>query len=434
MGIINFIKHNQIKGPEVVKDIDFKEIETLESYLGKVGDDQKDLIQSQVNKCKFGLDGEQRVMYELKHLKVPALIIHDLTLFDKNAEQSQIDFVVLTANCGFVIESKSLTGNVTINSDGDFKRQFVNSEGKVYKTEGMYSPIRQNEIHIDVLNDFISNNKLIKNYPIESIVVISNSKTIINKSYASKNMKDIIVKYDQLDNKILRSMSLHADVDVSDGKLKELANSLIENDTPRVIDYVSSLKLKLVDDSIQEETIKVQEKGFIDNAEVAQKISDDSLINSLKAYRLQKSKELRCQPYFVFNNQLMSDIILKMPKNKTELVEVPGFGEKKYELFGKDILKIINGNEQVEEKENTAQDKSANQEDYRLIAELKKYRYNKSKELNIKPYYVFNDAQMNEIVSKKVTTKEAFLSISGFADKKYQTYGVDIINIVKKHL
>lgn len=433
MGIINFIKHNQIKGPEVVKDIDFKEIETLESYLGKVGDDQKDLIQSQVNKCKFGLDGEQRVMYELKHLKVPALIIHDLTLFDKNAEQSQIDFVVLTANCGFVIESKSLTGNVTINSDGDFKRQFVNNEGKVYKTEGMYSPIRQNEIHIDVLNDFISNNKLIKNYPIESIVVISNSKTIINKSYASKNIKDIIVKYDQLDNKILRSMSLHSDVDISDGKLKELADSLIENDTPRVIDYVSSLKLKLIDDSIQEETIKVQEKGFIDNAEVAQKISDDSLINSLKAYRLQKSKELRCQPYFVFNNQLMSDIILKMPKNKTELVEVPGFGEKKYELFGKDILKIINGKEQVEEKENTVQDKSTNQEDYRLIAELKKYRYNKSKELNIKPYYVFNDAQMNEIVSKKVTTKEAFLSISGFADKKYQAYGVDIINIVKKH-
>lgn len=135
------------------------------------------------------MNGEEKVMYELKHLKCKALVIHDLTLFDKDALKSQIDFVVLTPKCGFVIESKSLNGNININSDGEFKRQFVNNLGKVYKSEGMYSPIRQNEIHIDVLRDLLVKNKYIRNYPIESIVVISNNKTIINKIYAPKKLR-----------------------------------------------------------------------------------------------------------------------------------------------------------------------------------------------------------------------------------------------------
>lgn len=49
-------------------------------------------------------------------------------------------------------------------------------------------PIRQNEIHVGVLEDFLRDNKIIKNYPIESLVVISHDRTIIDKKYATKNV------------------------------------------------------------------------------------------------------------------------------------------------------------------------------------------------------------------------------------------------------
>ena len=137
MGIIDLIKHNKIKEVKVLKDVDMSNLEKLEELLDKVGDDQKEIVETQLKKEKAGLDGERRVMYELKHLKEPCLIIHDLTLFDKNADQSQIDFVILTRNCGIVLESKSLQGNITINSVGEFTRQFVNNERKVYRKEGM---------------------------------------------------------------------------------------------------------------------------------------------------------------------------------------------------------------------------------------------------------------------------------------------------------
>lgn len=370
-------------------------------------------------------------MYELKHLKCKALVIHDLTLFDKDALKSQIDFVVLTPKCGFVIESKSLNGNININSDGEFKRQFVNNLGKVYKSEGMYSPIRQNEIHIDVLRDLLVKNKYIRNYPIESIVVISNNKTIINKIYAPKKIKDLIVKVDQLDDKIMQYINYYNDT-MSDKRLIEIADFLIENDVPRIIDYKESLKLNLIDDEIKEETQNAMEEGFIDNKELALKISDDSLINALKEYRISKAKELNYETYFIFTNKQMEEIINKQPQKLKDLIIISGFGEKKASLYGEDILRIVNGKKFVivpEVKEEV--DIEINNE---LVQALKKYRLDKSREEYVKPYFIFNDKQMYSLIENKVSNKEEFINQDGFGEIKYSKYGEDIINILKTYL
>ena len=110
---------------------------------GQEGEIRKKLIENDLVDCIIAMP--TNLFYTV------TVIIHDLTLFDKNADHSQIDFVVLTRNCAIVLESKSLQGNITINSDGEFTRQFVNNERKVYRKEGMYSPIRQNEIHVGVV-------------------------------------------------------------------------------------------------------------------------------------------------------------------------------------------------------------------------------------------------------------------------------------------
>ncbi len=438
MGILDFLKHNKITEPEVIKDIDNKDVAILDDLLNKVADSQKEIVERELYSLKAGLEGESRVMYELRHLNTPCLILHDITLFDKSAEQCQIDFIVLTPKCGFVLESKRLAGNITINSEGEFIRQYTNKEGKVYKKEGIYSPIRQNEIHLSVLSDFIKTNKILKNYPLEAIVVMANGKTIINRTYASKAIQNSIVKFDQLDTKILKLMSNHADVDVSDKKLQELATALLDNNVERDIDYIEQLGLELIDESIVEEVSKAQESGFIEDEATAEKISDDTLIDKLKAYRLSTARANHIQPYFIFNNAQLEDIINNMPKSKEDFIAIDGFGEKKFELYGRDILKIVNGDDfiieepaikPVEVTENVAKEISKLDD---LETKLKEYRLNKSRELNYKPYFIYNNEQMLEIINNKPTTKEELISISGFGEKKYEMYGEDIIEIVKQ--
>ncbi len=45
--------------------------------------------------------------------------------------------------------------------------------------------------------------------------------------------------------------------------------------------------------------------------------------------------------YMVFNNETMDELAWIQPKTKEEFIEVRGLGEKEFELFGEDILKIF---------------------------------------------------------------------------------------------
>jgi superfamily II DNA helicase RecQ len=58
-------------------------------------------------------------------------------------------------------------------------------------------------------------------------------------------------------------------------------------------------------------------------------------------YRLNKSREENIKPYYIYNDNQLKDLILKMLKNKEELKLVAGFGEKKSNKYGDDILKIM---------------------------------------------------------------------------------------------
>lgn len=61
---------------------------------------------------------------------------------------------------------------------------------------------------------------------------------------------------------------------------------------------------------------------------------------------------------------------------------------------------------------------------------LKKYRYNKAQILKYKPYYIFSDKTLNEIVRKKPSDLEELKSISGISDIKIKKYGKDILKII----
>ena len=67
-----------------------------------------------------------------------------------------------------------------------------------------------------------------------------------------------------------------------------------------------------------------------------------------------------------------------------------------------------------------------------LYKELKEYRLNKSREEKVKPYFLYNNLQLEAIVKAKPKAAEELKDINGFGNVKCEKYGADIIEIIKR--
>ena len=56
---------------------------------------------------------------------------------------AQLNFVVISNKFICILETKRLSGNISIDQDGNFVRTMKNKNGRDYK-EGIYSPVTQN--------------------------------------------------------------------------------------------------------------------------------------------------------------------------------------------------------------------------------------------------------------------------------------------------
>ncbi len=70
-------------------------------------------------------------------------------------------------------------------------------------------------------------------------------------------------------------------------------------------------------------------------------LTDTELLTKLKKERAKIAKESKVKPYMVFNNQQLIAIATYKPKDKEEFVSIYGLGERKYELYGKDIIERL---------------------------------------------------------------------------------------------
>lgn len=68
-----------------------------------------------------------------------------------------------------------------------------------------------------------------------------------------------------------------------------------------------------------------------------------SIEEKLKKYRGRKAYQGQVEPYRIFTNEMLLDLLDKQPKTLAGLRKIKGFGEKRVEAYGKDILDILNG-------------------------------------------------------------------------------------------
>ncbi|MBQ1171336.1 MAG: NERD domain-containing protein [Lachnospiraceae bacterium] len=157
---------------------------------------------------------------------------------------AQIDFLVITKRHLYVIECKNLIGNIEIDNNGNFIRSF-DAFGKKIK-EGIYSPITQNERHLNVIKNIRMStiNALLKpifeknfsnNY--RSIVCLANPKTILNDKFAKKEIRDMVIRADQLIRYIKEIDNNERYTTFSDTEMKEYAQFFLSMSKPNKSDY-----------------------------------------------------------------------------------------------------------------------------------------------------------------------------------------------------
>ena len=300
-----------------------KELDRMKEYLKT--HPNKDL-ENKVKLFEYGLAGEKEVLYELLHSGIGMYILHNVS-FEYKGKSAQIDFVVITARCTYFIECKNFVGNITINSKGDFVRTYMKNNRKV--TEGTYNPITQSKRHLEIIKEEnYDNANILYKMNFEKtfdsfhdyIVVMANPKTIINDKYAPKNIKERLVKADQI-IECLKRLESKRDPFRFEKDIKKVADVYIESNKEKSL-------LKSFIAEYEKENIKDDNK--------------ETIRAELKKYRLQKAKSLNYKPYFIFNDQTLEEILSIMPRTLTDLKKISGLGDKKIEFYGQDIINIIN--------------------------------------------------------------------------------------------
>lgn len=68
-----------------------------------------------------------------------------------------------------------------------------------------------------------------------------------------------------------------------------------------------------------------------------------------------------------------------------------------------------------------------------LVKRLKAFRLTQSRSESKKPYMIFNDAQMMDLIRKNPKTKEELQQVSGFGPVKAEKYGDAILEILSQN-
>ncbi len=347
---------SSIKGPTWLKEFNEnnKQLEDLKILSEKVYGEKKKLIDRDIMYLTYGMEGEKNVSYEIKNSYIPMLALHDIRIEDGESV-AQMDYILITKSFILVLETKALSGDITVNESGEFIRYFKNKAGKVYRKEGIYSPVAQNERHVRILTEYLKKNKIIKKYPIYSCVVIANSKSVINKYKAPKEIQSQIIKYDQLTSFIKEKLNYHKikqDFKFLDKVEYSIGKFLLENNKPIEFDYYKKYSLSEKDFIKKDSEVCSEEKVNNDDVllngedktyevKILNNKNKEELRRKLKQLRINFAIKEKLPPYCIFNDETLNDILDKMPKNKEELMKVKGLAKVKVNKYGEEILGVL---------------------------------------------------------------------------------------------
>lgn len=318
-----------------------KQLAALNLYLETAPIEIKEIIENDIKLVTYGLNGERNIEFELQNSHLPMYVIHDLFLSYQGIT-SQIDYLIIAKSGIYCVECKNLFGDIEINSRDEFIRSY-RINGKLIK-EGIYSPITQNERHYQLIREIrlADQTNIIQKFFVDryfdtynySLVVIANPKSILNVKYAKKDIKNKIIRADQLINRIKNDISnMKKESWMPDKTMEDFANYFITKNKMINNDYLTKYQSLI---------LNLKSKKSQINNEID--ITQSELYKGLRNYRLNKSRSDNIKPYLIFNNKQLEDLVNIKPTCMRTLLTISGFGELKCNKYGEDILNTIKNN------------------------------------------------------------------------------------------
>ena len=219
-------------------------IEKMKALSAEASPKIKEEIDKQIKLASYGEAGEKNIAYELKNSGLDMYILHDIYLEHEDLS-AQIDYLIICRKKIYVLECKNLVGDIEIDNNGQFTRRYE-INGKKYK-ESIYSPITQNERHMNVLKEvrkasksnFLTKQLFLSNFEkgYQSIVVLANPKSYLNDKFAKKEIKQKVIRADQLVAFIKKCEEECTEPEYFDKDMKELADFYLSKSIPNKSDY-----------------------------------------------------------------------------------------------------------------------------------------------------------------------------------------------------
>lgn len=302
-----------------------KQLYELKKIRGKLKN--TDEIDRDIKLLEYGIIGEKAIDFELKNANIGMYVLHDVT-FEYNGNKAQVDYLLFTRGYFYLIECKNLIGNITVDSNGQFYREYE-YKGKKIK-ESIYSPYTQAVRHQDMMKKVWSaNHSKLENYIFgrfqgknffRPIVVLSNSKCFLNIKDAPEEIKNNIIRADQLINYIQKDIDSMDSSELSKEKTLKHAAEIwlsrsVTNNTSIVNKYLN---------------------------EIDDKDNKVELESKLRSFRNEKSKSMNIPPYYVFTDDEMNSLLSIMPNTIDELRRKKILSEIKIKCHGEDIIRILN--------------------------------------------------------------------------------------------
>lgn len=185
------------------------------------------------------------------------------------------------------------------------------------------------------------NNEELRDFTIESQMILS-CVYRTREQYGISVLVDILRGFKGpkiIQNKLDQLTTYGIMKDYSSKFIRDLIKTLLDLGYINLKEGTYSM-LKLNNRSIR--VLKSQEKVICKLSEdIEEKIEDKELFELLRKWRKEKSIKLGIKPYIIFSDSTIIELSNKKPKNKEELLNIRGMGEKKFENYGEEILKIL---------------------------------------------------------------------------------------------
>lgn len=334
-----------------------EKINALKQIRDKVK--EKDEIDKEIKLAELGLAGERKIEYELKCANIGMYVLHDINLVADDLT-AQIDWIIITPAYCYLVECKNLIGNVTVNNQGEFRRYYQYNGKKI--SEAIYSPFTQAVRHKEIwkknwlarqnkLTAFLYQNTFDEWH--KPLVVFANTSGILDIKYAPKNLKNNIVKVDNLVEYLKNDIRQKDSSELDKKKvMEELANNILNNLNVKIQrDYTSkytiietpeTLKLSERTETV-EEMIEEQVKDVQNNSESG----DTELRERLIAFRKERSTSKKVPAYYVFTNDELERLVKYKPRSIEELNKLKILDSVKVKCHGNEIVEVITRNANV---------------------------------------------------------------------------------------